>query len=174
MDPLPHWSDTEPELDATQLQEHAELDNISPTLIASSISDLHASYLLNDLNSDFVLGDCERTTLALDYVPPAAEPPHSHGPYPCTFSADTCPLNPFSDDPLFGEDHLLMTPETAVTLRSASSRSRVTSPDTPSRPVGRRPQHTKPSLSYVNLITLALLNSETGSLRCNEIYDFLQ
>ena len=51
----------------------------------------------------------------------------------------------------------------------------------PRRP-GRQPtaagqtesKHTKPSLSYVNLITLALLNSETGSLRCNEIYDFLQ
>ena len=296
MDPLPLWSTTpDRELDgagAGAEQDHAELDNISPSLIVSSLSELHANYLLDDLNlpDDYQLDDCTRGgTLALDYVPPPPPPPppaldrqHSHGPYPCTFTADECPLNPFSDDPVFSDDPLLMTPETAVTLRSAAAaRSRVSSPDTPTRPVGRRPlrcvtkpapppatsgsggtyrepppypgltqqertdhtafygvsparrglglaersvprlkvvrrvtspalarhaaatypaaaaspppaarrvgrlassatagqtesKHTKPSLSYVNLITLALLNSETGSLRCNEIYDFLQ
>ncbi|KAF0308484.1 Protein fork head [Amphibalanus amphitrite] len=292
MDPLPMWSTADSEMGSPAAGEHdhTELDNISPSLIVSSLSDIHANYLLDDLNlpDDYPLDECggARTgTLALDFVPPtpAMERQHSHGQYPCTFSAEECPLNPFSEDPVFGDDPLLMTPETAVTLRSAAAaaRPRASSPDTPSRPVGRRPlrcvtkpaaggdsyrepppypgltqqertdhtafysvsparrglgladrsvprlkvvrrvtspavtrhtgvtyaapspppaptsapaaprrqgrqqsqqsttgqtdsKHTKPSLSYVNLITLALLNSETGSLRCNEIYDFLQ
>lgn len=74
------------------------------------------------------------------------------------------------NQPAVLSSHLLPLASSARQVCELSSQAGVTA-------AGRLPldcKHTKPNLSYVNLITLALLNSPAGSLRCNEIYEFLQ